>query len=261
MAKTTKPVADVAAESSNLPVGVPDYIRLDQSRGNENVTREDLQVPRLQVVQALSPELDEESSRFIPDVRAGYLVNVLTGEWWGREGLLLVPVYFSRQYMLWKVRTAGGGLLGVFEQRPDAEIAARRYPEDQVEVVDTPTNICLLVTEDGTAGSEIAISLAKSKFKVSRKWNSLIRLAGGDRFSRAYRVTSVKEKRGNDDFYNFNILPEGWAPRHTYNQALELYEGITAGIVKPNVDHGKFSDDDGRGRADGPADVEDDIPY
>lgn len=71
---------DVAKKVAAADVAVPDYIKQDSSRGNENVSSEDLQLPRLDVLQALSPQINKKKENYIDGAEVGMLFNTLTGE-------------------------------------------------------------------------------------------------------------------------------------------------------------------------------------
>jgi hypothetical protein len=75
--------------------------------------------------------------------------------------------------------------------------------------------------------------MAKSKAKVSRKWNSLIRIANGDSFSRAYKISAVADKnKQNQDFFNFSVAPAGFPTEPVYRKAEAMYKAISSGTVK-----------------------------
>jgi hypothetical protein len=85
------------------------------------------------------------------------------------------------------------------------------------------------VAADGFA-SEIVLSFSRSKLKVSRKWNSIIRMNGGDRFSRVYQLRSVVEKNAqNQSYHNWSITTAGYPTEEVYHQAESLYNVIGEG--------------------------------
>ena len=67
--------------------------------------------------------------------------------------------------------------------------------------------------------------MPKTKAKVSRKWNAMIQIAGGDRFSRVYKLSSFTDqnKKGKK-FQNFTVQPAGYPPKAVYQEAERLYE-------------------------------------
>lgn len=216
---------------------VPDYIRQDSNRGNENVGTEDLVIPRLELVQALSPCLDENNeAAYIEGAKQGQLFNSLTRELYG-SSVLVVPVMFMKQYLVWRDRKKGGGFGGAFNSIADAkdEISRREDPENW-EPVETGQHLVLIIKANG-ALEEAMISMSRTKLKISRQWNSLIRQGGGDRFSRVYQITGVKETNSNNDtYFNFSVKFVGFPSQDIYERASELYERIAGGDVNVVMD-------------------------
>lgn len=224
-------------EQSNTSLAVsdsmPDFLREKQgsARGQENVGAEDLVIPRLEVVQDLSPARKKSDPNYIEGAEEGMLYNNVTRELYGKS-VLVVPVGFVKEWLIWKDREKGGGFRGAFPSQAEAEAARDGLEDgDDCEVIDTNQQFCLLIKEDGTA-EEIVVSMAKSKAKVSRKWNSLIRLANGDSFSRVYRLSAVEDKNNkNQSFYNFGVAQAGFPSEQVYRRAEKMYEAIVKGHV------------------------------
>jgi len=235
--------AGVGAAPSVNPLVVvgdklPDYIKDDgKSRGNENVTIEDLVVPRVEVVQALSPCLDESNTAaHIAGAKQGDLFNSLTRRLYGKT-IVVVPVMFRKQYLTWRDRDAGGGFRGAYDTLEQAAgvIKGLEKPEEW-EAIDTGQHLALVLNQDGSV-DEVMLSMAKTKMKVSRQWNSLVRQAGGDRFSRAYEIVGVKERnQKNQDYFNFAVRPIGFPPKEAYERAAALYEDLAAGKINVTMD-------------------------
>lgn len=207
------------------------HLQNTQGRGNENVGVEDLVVPRLIVLQALSPELEQGNAKYIAGAKAGDLVNSVTGKVYGSK-VYIVPVDYSKQWLVWRDRKQGGGFFGAF---PDQIAAQARADEEGgkekgVEVMDTPTHLCLLVDFDSNSIDEIILSMPRTKAKVSRQWNSMIRLAGGDRFSKVYAVSTALEKNKRQEAYhNFVIASSGMPAKPLYQRAEKLYMQVKSG--------------------------------
>lgn len=224
-------------EQTNTSIAVqdqmPDFLREKQgsARGQENVQAEDLVIPRLEVVQDLSPCRKRNDPNYIEGAQEGMLYNNVTRELYG-ENVLVVPVGFVKEWLIWKDREKGGGFRGAFPTQADAEAARDQLEDaDDCEVIDTNQQFCLLIKPDGTA-EEIVVSMAKSKAKVSRKWNSLIRLANGDSFSRVYRLSAVEDTNNkNQKFYNFGVAQAGFPAEAVYRRAEKMYEAIVKGHV------------------------------
>jgi len=128
-------------------------------------------------------------------------------------------------------------LQGIFDFNKEQEAQALTaklngdMEEPEYECVLTHEHLVLL----HGSGDEVILSCAKSKLKVSKKFNSLIRLNGGDRFGRNYFLSSVREtnKQNGKKYYNFKIASAlgrfAFPSEEVYTQAEGLYAAITEG--------------------------------
>lgn len=215
---------------------MPDWMERG-NRGNENVTTDDVQIPRLEVTQDLTPLVKSG------DADVGQLYNSVTNEIYG-ERALFVPVMFIKQYLVWKDRKAGGGFRGAFMTQQEAQDRIQEAVDEgdnprALSIAETPTHIGLLVT-GGTADvpklMQIAISMPRSKIKISKRLNAMVQMTGGDRFARVYEVSVVPETSQQGTFFNFQFTPKAWTPRAIYEQAAEMYKRVNNGVVI-NVAH------------------------
>jgi len=209
---------------------VPAHIRKDTQRGSEKVGTEDLVIPRLEIVQALSPAVDKNDPGYIQGATTGDLTNSVTNRLYGRE-VFVVPVYYTKQWLVWKDRQKGGGFFGAYPNPAEAEARAEQEggKKSGVQVIDTPTHLCLIVNPDAGSVDEILIPMPRTKAKVSRALNSMIKLAGGDRFSRVYRITTQQEKNAKGTFHNYVIGQCGFPAVKLYKAAEALYTKVAAG--------------------------------
>lgn len=209
------------------------------SRGAENVSTDDMIIPRVELIQALSPARNKKDAAYIEGAEEGMLYNNVTRELYG-ESAVVVPVYYAKQFLIWKDRKSGGGgsngFRGAFASADLARAAIAQLGEEGLEVSDTAQHFVLVRNHD--QWQEAVISMAKSKMKVSKRWNSLIRLTNADSFTRAYKLSSVVETNArNESYHNFNITPLGFVPKEVYERAERLYESIRAGGVKVSADY------------------------
>ena len=230
MAKKEESKELVTTVSAGVELEMPEWMKgmEDDTRGSEEVGKDDLVLPRLAIVQAISPELDENDAAYIEGAKSGMLFNTLTREL--MTEILVIPIKFEKPYLLWRDRKKGGGFGGQFATMEEAEdaVLSKEVPEEW-DIVDTPTNLCIAIPPDGKP-YEIAIPLPKSKAKVSRNWNSMIRLAGGPRFGRVYKITSVDDKNAAGDKYkNFKVEMAGFPSKELFKKAEELFELFSAG--------------------------------
>ena len=142
-------------------------------------------------------------------------------------GIMVIPVYFRQEFVIWKDRDSGGGFFGAYhtEQEANDHIVAEGMTD--CEVVKTDQHFCLVLC-DGK-WEEVIISMGKAKLKASRQLNSLIRIGGGDRFSRVYRFNSMVVDGPKGEYYNWKVNAVGYAPEDAYRQAENLYNSVVAG--------------------------------
>lgn len=220
---------------------MPDYLRNQQhaARGSENVGVEDLAIPRLEIVQGLSPAIKPQDPGYIPGAKMGDLINSVTRMNYGGQ-VAVVPVYFQKQWLVWKDQNKGGGFFGAYNTPHEAAQAAEEAGGEAgfIQVIDTPQHIVLVLDLANGKASEMIIPMPRTKAKISRQWNSMIKLIGGDRFSRVYMIGSASEKNDKGDYYNYTVAQSGFPQQSVYKQAEALYNSFATGERKVvmNVD-------------------------
>ncbi len=222
MAKTDSKTTDVVKKSDAAMVEYGAYAEY-AGAGFENQTREDYSIPFLQILQALSPQLQENDS-----LRPGMILNTVTGEAWdGKKGLAFVPVTTQHLYVEWKPRDAGGGFVGVHEVNSDlvkqAKAASTEYGKyntpDGNELIETYYVYGLVLDDDGNA-SEAVLAFSSTKIKRYKGWMTKARtiqipLPDGRRipaplFAHRYRLRTILEKNNKGQFYNWdNVTFDG----------------------------------------------------
>lgn len=219
---------------------VPAYLKKGTGKGNENVGIDDIIIPRLDVIQSMSPARKKSDPAYIEGAEEGLLFNNITRELYG-DSVLVIPIFYKMEYLIFKDRDKGGGFRGVFGSMKEAQghLATLEDEIDDCTILDTAQHFCLVVKDDGTT-EEVAMSMSKSKMKTSRKLNSLVRIAGGDRFSRVYEIKTHEEKTDLGDYYNYDVKPAGFPSEPLYEKALKLYDVIVQGGKQ--IDH-DYSDE------------------
>jgi hypothetical protein len=84
----------------------------DMPTGFENMTAADVLIPRLTILQGLSPQVTQGKPEFQPDARVGDIFDVALSQRFPK-GILYLPVYFVEQWLEWAPRNTGKGLQGI----------------------------------------------------------------------------------------------------------------------------------------------------
>ena len=65
----------------------------DAGVGQETMSRDDYMIPRLQVLQSLSPQVNKRDGSYVEGAEAGFIYNTVTQEAYdGEKGIVVVPV-------------------------------------------------------------------------------------------------------------------------------------------------------------------------
>ena len=139
----------------------------------------------------MSDEVDKHHPNYIEGAEDGHFLNSLTKEIYGDE-IYVLNVKFKDEYVVWRKREAGGGLLGSFGSEADASAAIKEQdkPEDY-DINQTHTHMMMIKNpETGEISSPVLMDFASSKLRVSRNWNSQISIKGGDRFAGLWKLKS-----------------------------------------------------------------------
>lgn len=206
---------------------LPAHLQTGVALGNENVTPDDLQIPRIKLIQKMSPEVDSDSSRFIAGAKAGDLLNSVTGE--PAEELLVINLFFETGFTVFKKRDLGGGFFGNFASEAEAKEALTDEGEAPADfdIAQTATHTLLILNDKGEVEMPALMDFASSKLKVSRAWNSDLQLRcgkGTPRYGAVYRIFGKLDRnpRGQT-WHNVDFEFQGWADENLFAEASENY--------------------------------------
>lgn len=206
LATATKDTAIIASHWS-------DYA----GQGFEKLDQASLKVPFLQIVQALSPCVENGA-------KPGNILYTLDDTFYdGKEGILFVPAATRHVYVEWRQRSKGGGFIAHHDPVSDvvkAAIAASvkfgKYSHDGNDLVETFYVYGVLVRDD--VPCEAAMAFASTKVKPYRMWmtrakSTTIKVSPrrtiiAPLFSHAYRFTTLKEQNSFGNYYNWRITQE-----------------------------------------------------
>jgi hypothetical protein len=241
----TKEVAVKQSSEVAIQTEVPEFLKgkMGDTRGSEEVSSSDLIVPRIEVCQSLSKCRKKSDPSYIEGIQEGDIYNSVTREIYG-SCVKVVPIYFRKEWLIWRDVDLGGGFGGSHSDEAMAIAAKQRQEKpEEWEIVDTYVHFVLIVI-DGKF-EEAVFSMAKSKAAVSRKWNSLIRLNEGARFSRMYNIRGVEAQNKNgQDYFNVDITNLGFVDESTYKKAESVYNLIVAGKIQADHTGGIIDDED-----------------
>ena len=242
MSKNGNNGQSVATVKKALPVNL---LEQDATGGLEGLTHDDLATPRLKILMQLSPELESNEK-----ARAGMIFNTVTGEVYsGKEGILVLPCSFQRQYVEWEERGHGSGApVNVYSSDSDIlqKVTRDQSNKDRLEngnYVETCANhFVLLLDKETKSGSPAVITMKSTQLKKSRRWNSMmlnLKVQGSNgpftpaSYSHIYKLSVDKEKNDLGSWFGWNIERiKPLTDQNIYALAKEFAESVKTGSVK-----------------------------
>lgn len=221
-------------------------LEADSGAGLENITTEDMQIPFIRIIQALSPQLQKDDPLYIKGAEQGDIFNTVSQEIYKQdEGVVVVPAFFEKKFLEFQLRSSGGGF--VRELAADDKDITMTSRENTIELlpngnelVRTHQHLVIAQSADGTIAPSV-LDMKKTQLKVSRRWNTLknsARLPSGALmpiYGTAWRVTTVLEANDQGEWFNYkldrinDVTPE---IEKMMLEARNMYQGVSKGEVK-----------------------------
>ena len=221
----------------------------DAGAGLENVTQEDLVIPRLKLVQALSAQAQKHDGAHIPGISVGDIFNTVSNEFWaGEEGITVIPVSYRRVFLEWGPER-GGGLIATYE---DPSILQQTTKNERYQdilpngntIQTTANHYVLQVGKEGY--TPVMLAMTGTQLKKSKRWNSMmasLKIKGSDgsmftpaTYSHKYKLTAVPESNDSGSWFGWNVTNLGMLQEEEadlYSSAKEFGSTVNALSYKP----------------------------
>jgi hypothetical protein len=240
-----------AVQPSILPTSTDDYFAGLPS-GMENVTAADLMIPRLTIVQALSPQLLKSRPEYNPEAAIGDFCDTGLNEIF-KDAIEIIPCYFARVFLEWYPRSTNKGIAA--NHGMNAAILEKCKPDDKNRMIlpngnyvaETATYFVLNLT---AGGRRSFIPLTSTQLKNSRKWMTLItniklNRADGTQFTppifyKSWIATTVEQSNNEGVWRGWNFAPGREIltidpTKALLNEAIEFSTQAKEGLVKGDL--------------------------
>lgn len=232
---------EIAVKEEQPLVAFASDMMADAGLGFENVSANDVAIPYLKILQALSPELRGVTK--VAGAEEGLIINTVTGQLM-KEGRV-IPCAFKKSYVEWTPREAGGGLV---KEHTDEKILERTKKNERGQdvlpngnlIVTTAYHYVMVVSDGGFERALIAMS--STQLKKSRRWLGQmmsLQVKVGDKsftpppFSHSYHVGTGMETKDTNSWYGWLINdPLMVNDKGLYEAAKKFGADVTAGLVK-----------------------------
>ena len=214
---------NVPAISETMAAAVALFDKPGLVTGLEQVTQQDLSLPRLALLQeGMSKQLKSRSAEYIATAKAGQFCDTSLGMVW--DSIAVIPCYFARIFLEWGPEQGDGlqanhGLDATVTRGLNLDDpkkpGAWRTPDGNL-IVETPTYYVLNMTEP-VFGRRGFIPLISSQVKRAKRWMDQITIEKLERpdhtkfqaplYWRAWVTEAVEESGKGHDWFGWKFAP------------------------------------------------------
>jgi hypothetical protein len=240
---------------------IPAFMDQYRGKGLEGLGKADLDIPRIKLLQALSPECTE-----FDDARPGHFWHTLSDTSLGRS-IKVVPVYTDISYILWRPRHAGGGILaraadgihwnpsqGIFQvqlvkdgpfvtwqtkntvaQSGLAEWGSSSPGDANSQPAATKMyNVAIILPDLDHELSPAVVTMQRSAITVARKFMAKLKISNLPSFGQYYTMESVPDQSALGTFFNYKFTKVGLvqdeAEFKAYTDTYEAFKSLGLNI-------------------------------
>lgn len=241
-----------------LPAALLSGMEEDYASGlTQKFDTDDLIIPRINILQDLSPQLKERKPEYVPGAKPGLIHNSVNNAL--DQAIMFVPAQYHTAWVAWKPRPDGGlvnnnvdpKLLteenGFHEDGIDRYVGHMRPRQGgdavKVEVIKTPEWVGIARGADGWT-MPVAISFPATKSSAARLINTAINLTevelpGGKiitpaPFYHTFILSTAIDSSGDNEWWAWNVKHDGYAgtdPRMC-DKAREIAKSLKEGRAK-----------------------------
>lgn len=246
--------------------GLPAHLQGGKTTKVGNIDSSDLIIPRIKLLQSVSPELVE-----FDNTKQGNFWHTVASEMLGKE-LRAVPIIVRKSYVLWAPRGDDRGILARANDGLNWDNAGMEFT---VKPKNSPHDVTYKLgktvhekTGDGPALSEFGSSIpgdpnsapaaaltyqflwylldypelspviiinTRSSVRPAKALISKIDLRPVDHFAQVYKIGVTAETNdANEAYFNYNYISDGYADEETFAITKALYERFSEADWKAN---------------------------
>lgn len=256
MSKSTNAVT----KSETALPALPDFMKDAAGLGTEALDASDVEIPRVKLMQSLSPELEEYDT-----LKAGDFFHTLAEINMGST-VRISPIYIDTRFILWRPQDTGGGILaraddGVNWNPPNAEFDVelkKGGPKVKWRTADTVARSGLaewgssnpsdpnsppaatrmynmvVVFPDRPELPPAVITLQRSSIRIARRFIGKLKVTRAPSFGLIFVMSSVADQNNaGQSFKNFAFKADGFVEnQEVYAQNHSIYKFFKAQGLK-----------------------------
>lgn len=211
MSEESKKSTDMAVFDDDL---------LSAGTGLEEVKSDDLAIPFIRILQAMSPQVNKRAAEYVDGAEVGMIFNTVTNAIYdGEKGVEIIPCSYTKRYLEWIPREKGGGLVTA-DHSPDilrqcTKNTKGEYVLENGNTIDETAQFFILLLDENEGPQQAVLSFSRSQLGVARKWNTILRMAKipnsegklvpAPMFAYKYLLTTVELSNDKGSWFGFNV--------------------------------------------------------
>lgn len=238
MAKTDTEALEPIAKSTALEPA-PDYFEEGDRRGLEDMTKQDMLIPRLALAQSQSPQVIEGGPRYVPGMKVGDLFNSQTNEIYGQQVFVQIIRKDRERAMEFRPVDQGGGVIDPNVPLNDPRLL---WEGDKKPVATLFRDYLALLLPSREL---IAISFKSTGIKVAKQLNGLITFRRRPIFAGRYVIATALEMKPQPHRV-YRVDNAGWVSKEDamYGEGMwDAVRDMDREIDRAGVDDDSFDPD------------------
>lgn len=252
---------DVAVTKGPALPAVPDFMKGKAGRGTEHWQAGDYEMPRIKLLQGISPELTDYDG-----LKAGMFWHTIAEMQLG-EVLTITPLLFSTRYVLWCPRPPidQGGILaraddGVHWEPPNASFTVKidrqgntvtwktaetvqksglaafgtSNPADpKSPPAATECEVIVVAIEEYPELSPVALMMQRSALPIARRLKGKLKVSQAPMYGTKFKMTAYDDGAQGQQFKNYRFTADGFVEnRERFDAYEKMFENFQAEGVR-----------------------------
>ena len=208
----------------------PSFLGANDARGTEDITKDDIQMPRLGLAQALSPQIEDGNPQKIDGLEVGMLFNNLSKQVYGKGPISFTVIRSDRpRYIEFIPRQEGGGIrdYDVPANDPRTQFTTDSVTGKSVPPIATKFYDYVIMLLDEQYNNELVVlSLKSTGLKVARALNGMLKMRNAPSFAGKYTLSTGMDKNAKGRFAVFKVDQAGWVTEAQFKLGEAIYNGL-----------------------------------
>ena len=201
------------AKKKSTEVAVP----FNGPKGFEKEDPKDLLMPRIELLQAMSPAVQDGKGK------AGDIVNQISKS--PLPTNIIIPIAMHRKYIRWIPRSEGGGIEYQTTDANDPRVITDTKWGAHGEKPTCTAYLNFLVLLEGST-LPIVLSFSMTNYQTGRELYTMAKMANCDMWLKKYKLSTKSKKNNMGTWFVFDISEAGDTKPEDVAVAQQLYEAF-----------------------------------